>query len=185
MDGSSQTLSSGIRVRLKRATRTLHSEQMLIYDIDNLNEEEEPVQIGQLDVHYVDDQVVGTLLIAQEYADGKRQLLGVNMGQAALDNMISEVLAEVSEPVGVPGTYAFEVYYASFSNHGFFSNYDGDAIVQEEQEALPAEDEYDYDMEGEEVVEEPAASEEQLEHSGPGLFEPRKDDDFGRRLRER
>jgi hypothetical protein len=173
-----------MKLQQKRTTRTPHSEQIAIYDLDNLDEEEEPVQIGLVDVHYVDDQIVGTLLIAQEYAEGIRKMYGVNVGQTALDNLISEVLAEVSAPVGVSGTYAFEIYYAPFANHGFFSNY-GEPIIQEEEVVASDEEDLDYEMEGEEELEETEPSSELLPPSPPNPFEPREDDDFSRRLRER
>jgi hypothetical protein len=154
-----------MKLKLKRATRTPYSEQILIYDLENLDAEGEPVQIGQLDAHYVDDQIVGTLLISQEFAEGYRQINGDgSRGQTALDNLVSEILAELSEPVGVSGTYAFEVYYPSFTSHGLFSNY-------------PEDDEADYAMEGE-------TTSGQIPPP-PNPYAPQQDDDFSRRLRER
>jgi hypothetical protein len=173
-----------MKIKLKRATRTPHSEQVLIYDFDNLDAEGKPVQIGQMDVHYVEDQVVGTLLIAQEFAEGTIRLYGAQAGQAALDNMISEVLAEVSEPVGVSGTYAFEVYYTPFASHGFFSNY-GDTEDQEGVAATVGEAGLDYEMEGAEYSEEPGAGAQPGVPPTPNPYAPREDDDFSRRLRER
>jgi|SRR5688572_8052990 len=174
-----------MKLKLKRATRTAYSEQILIYDFDNLDAEGRPVQIGQLDVHYVEDQIVGTLLVSQEFAEGYRHIQGGgSRGQTALDDLISEVLAEVSEPVGVPGTYAFEVYYASFTSHGFFSNY-SEPEDQEGDSVTPGENQLDYEMEGEEDSEELTSSIEPLAPSTPNPFKPREDDDFSRRLRER
>ena len=179
-----------MKLKLKRSTRTPYSEEILVYDFDNLDAEENPAQIGKLDVHYIEDQIVGTLLISQEFAEGYgRAHGGGSRGQAALDDLISEVIAEVSEPVGVSGTYAVEVYYAPFSSQGFFSNYVGD----EAGEAENLEGEYarsDYDAASDyQIDEHDSALTPPTVPPGPSIVSPldphREEDDFSRRLRER
>ena len=114
-----------MKLKLKRATRTPYSEEILLYDLDSLDSEGLAPSFGKLDVHYVDDQIVGTLLISESFALAYRQP-GGNDGQVALDGLLNQILSEVSEPIGVSATYAIEVYYPSFASQGFYSNYEDD-----------------------------------------------------------
>ena len=52
-----------MNIKLRRTARTSHSEEIAIFDADNRDEEGEAMHIGKIDVHYVEDQIVGTLLI--------------------------------------------------------------------------------------------------------------------------
>src|SRR5438876_5314563 len=123
--------------KLKRTTRTPHSEEIAIYDPGTLDEHEQPVNIGKMDVHYVDDQIVGTLLIWQEYATGYAR---THTGESdSMDGLIDAILTEVSEPVGVPGTYAVEVFYPSATNQGFFSNYPSEDEEEGDEETTQGE----------------------------------------------
>jgi hypothetical protein len=160
--------------KLKRVTRTPNSEQLFALSFDQLDREGEPVQFAQIDVHYFDDQIVGTLLVSLDFADGYRASQGGGTrGQAALDEVITAVLAELSEPVGVSATYAFEVYYTRLQDQGFFSNY-GDE----------GDDETDEDMEYEQTFEEYVEEVDTAPHGGE-TQQPGRDDDFSRKLRER
>jgi hypothetical protein len=90
------------------------------------DEHDQAVNIGKLEVHYLDDQVVGTLLIWQEYSQG------VNRSQSSgviMDDVIEAILAEVTEPVGVSSEYGIEIYFPSVINHQYASNYSEDETV--------------------------------------------------------
>lgn len=59
-----------MNIKLKVTARTTQSEEVTVFDTDTRDEGGNAVNIGKLDLHFVDDQVVGTLLIWQEYVTG-------------------------------------------------------------------------------------------------------------------
>lgn len=99
-----------MNIKLKRTTRTPHSEEIAIFDADNRDEEDNAVSIGKLDVHYLNNQIVGTLLIWQEYATGFNRMHGAG-SDVTMDTLIDDILTEVSEPMGVAAEYGIEVFY--------------------------------------------------------------------------
>src|SRR5947209_6221072 len=111
-----------MNLKLRRSARTANSEQITIFDTDVSDENDEPLSIGKLDVHYVEDQIVGTLLIWAEYA---ATFTATHKGSdVAITDLIDEILEEVSEPLGVSPEYGIEVYYPRLDQHEFVSNYD-------------------------------------------------------------
>lgn len=125
-----------MNLKLKRLARTSHSEEIAIFDADNRDANDEAVNIGKLDLHYLDDQVVGTLLIWQEYATGFARAHGAG-SDTTMDDLIDQVLTEVTEPLGVPGEYGIEVYFPSTQQHQFVSNYsEGDEEGETEDDEL-------------------------------------------------
>ena len=107
-------------IKLKRASRTAYSEEITILFSDSRHMGGEEANIGKLDVHYLGDQIVGTLLIWQEHANAFPQS-GIE-----LDELINEILTEISEPIGVPSEYGIEIYYPSLAKQDFVSNYADD-----------------------------------------------------------
>jgi hypothetical protein len=126
-----------MNIKLRRTARTPYSEEIAIFDADSRDEGGEAVNIGKLDVHYVDDQIVGTLLIWAEYATNFNRTRGAESGETMTD-LIDEILGEVSEPLGVAAEYGIEVYYPRLDQHEFVANYDED---EEELEGEYEEDE--------------------------------------------
>lgn len=159
-----------MNLKLKRTTRTPYSEEISIYDAETRDAANEPVNIGKIDVHYIEDQVVATLLIWQEFATGYRQTHGPG-SEETLDTLIDAILAEISEPVGVSATYAVEVYYPSFAGQSFVSNYPDDEDAEGENDAFVSE-------EGETLETETLDDEFSAE-------EHPRDDDFASKLRQR
>lgn len=149
-------------IKLKRASRTSHSEEMTIQFADERHMGGDEVNIGKIDVHYLGDQIVGTLLIWQEHVNA--------FGQAGidLDDVISQILAEVSEPIGVPSEYGIEIYYPSLAKQDFISNYADDEPEPQQQAVAQPLEGYAGDQEGEEST-----------YEGP------LEDDFAKRLRSR
>jgi hypothetical protein len=137
-----------MNIKLKLTARTASSEEIAVFDAERLDEGGNAVNIGKADVHFVDDQIVGTLLIWQEYATGFNRAHGPG-SDVTLDMLIDEILTQLSEPLGVPAEYGIEVFYPSVSNHQFVSNY------AEDEDEDEAGEEYD---EGEE--EEPGDEDE-------------------------
>jgi len=127
-----------MNLKLKRVARTANSEQIAIFDADNRDEKNSVVNIGKLDMHFVDDQIVGTLLIWQEYAAGFNHLHGPGSDET-MDTLIDDILTEATEPLGIPSEYGIEVYYPSVVNHSFVSNYPD----EEEEGETESEEEYD------------------------------------------
>ena len=85
-----------MNIKMKVTARTAHSEEWAIFDADTRDEREQAVNIGKLDVHYVDDQIVGTLLIWAEYVTNFTRTRAES-GETITD-VIDEILAEISEP---------------------------------------------------------------------------------------
>ncbi len=131
-----------MNLKLKRTARTPYSEEIVIYDGDTRDDNDDAVNLGKLDVHYLGDQIVGTLLIWQEYATGFSRLHGPG-SDVTLDSLIDEILAEISEPLGVPAEYGIEVYYPSAANQSFASNYADEGAASEEEAFDDEEEEQD------------------------------------------
>ncbi len=119
-----------MNIKLKRTARTPHSEEILLFDTASMDANNQPANIGKLDIHYLDDQVVGTLLIWQEYATGFNRVHGPG-SEETMDSLIDGILTEISEPMGVAGEYGIEVYFPSIQNYQFVSNYGGEEDVAE------------------------------------------------------
>src|SRR5262245_23689444 len=109
-----------MNIKLKLTARTANSEELAIFDAETRDEAGNAVDIGKLDVHFVEDQIVGTLLIWQEYSTGYARTHGPGSDET-LDTLIDEILSQVSEPLGVPAEYGIEVFYPSVTNHQFVS----------------------------------------------------------------
>src|SRR4051812_46030676 len=130
-----------MNLKLRRSARTPHSEEISVFDSDMRDDNGEPLNIGKLDVHYVEDQIVGTLLIWAEYA---AQFTQANNNQLTMTDLIDEILDEISEPLGVAAEYGIEVYYPRLDQHEFVANYDEedelDELEEDDEEVLPADE---------------------------------------------
>jgi hypothetical protein len=162
---------NNMNIKLKRAVRTPHSEEIDIFDGDIRDENDDAVSIGKLEVHYLNDQVVGTLLIWEEFVQGYNRTQGTNV---LMDDLIEAILAEVTEPIGVAAEYGIEIYFPSVLNHSFASRYsDSEQDTAYEAGSEGAEDE-EYEEDDQEDDRQESAEEGQ----------PR-DDDFYRKLTQR
>ncbi len=120
---------------LRRSTRTASSEEILIFDADNRDGNGAAVNIGKMDVHYLDDQLVGTLLLWNEFVTGFDQAHGPEDDES-LDVVIHQIMTEITDTLGVPSEYGIEVYYPSVQNYQFVSSYaDEDGEDQETEDA--------------------------------------------------
>jgi len=161
-----------MNIKLKRVVRTPHSEEIDIFEGDIRDEHNEVVNIGKLEVHYLDDQVVGTLLIWQEFAEGLNRSQGSHV---ILDDVIDAILTEVTEPVGVSSEYGIEIYFPSVINHQFASHYAEDEEVEEAEGGTEDEEEYEED-------ENESEEEDDQDDSARGNRPP---DDYYRNLTQR
>jgi hypothetical protein len=158
---------------LKRSTRTASSEEILIFDSDNRDANGGAVNIGKMDVHYLEDQVVGTLLLWNEFITGFDQTQGPE-DEESLDVIIHQIMLEITDPLGVPSEYGIEVYYPSVQNYQFMSSYADDE--DEEQDEL-------VDGDGYSTSDEEVPGTEYLPEEDQQTDADR--DDFARQLRER
>ncbi len=155
-----------MNLKLKRVVRTPYSEEIAIFDSSTRDENDDAVSIGKLEVHYLSDQMVGTLLIWSEFAQGYKATHGPDSDET-LDDVIDSILSEVSEALGVSAEYGIEVYYPSVTNQSFFSNYaDEDDVDDDETEG----DEYEVEEDEQSEVEDTEAE------------VPARDDDYQRKL---
>src|SRR5437867_3829200 len=164
-----------MNLKLKVTARTSNSEEIVIFDADTRDENNKAVNLGKLDVHYVGDQIVGTLLIWQEYATGFNRTHAPGSDET-MDTLIDEILSEISEPLGVPVEYGIEVYYPSVQNHYFVSNYSD----EDEEEAGEEGDEW------EDVRSAAYERQEEVEALPGGEKDGQKgEDEFGKYLRSK
>ncbi len=110
-----------MNLKLKRLVRTSSSEQYALFDLDQVDAEDQlPLTIGKLDLHYTAEGVYGTILLWDE---GTLQLK-----PAQRQEFIYALLDEVSQPMGVPNEYVVEFFtptldqYEVFHNVGLVSN---------------------------------------------------------------
>ncbi|HVG00055.1 MAG TPA: hypothetical protein VND68_09470 [Chloroflexia bacterium] len=97
----------------------------MIFDADNRDANGAAVNIGKIDVHFLDDQVVGTLLLWNEFITGFDQAHGPQDDES-LDVVIHQIMTEITDALGVPSEYGIEVYYPSVQNYQFVSSYADD-----------------------------------------------------------
>lgn len=113
-----------MNLKLKRLVRTASSEQYALFDLDQVDDEDEmPVTIGKLDLHYTGEGVYGTLLL---WDDATRQL-----GVERRKEFIYALLDEVSQPMGVPNEYVVEFFAPTLDYYEVFHNV---GLAEEENE---------------------------------------------------
>ncbi|GIV77184.1 MAG: hypothetical protein KatS3mg050_1578 [Litorilinea sp.] len=114
-----------MNLKLKRLVRTVSSEQYALFDLDQLNEEDDqPMTIGKLDLHYTNEGVYGTLLL---WDSASRQLR-----PAVRREFIHALLREITQPMGVPNEYVVEFFAPTLQEYEVFHNV---ALGDEEVEA--------------------------------------------------
>ena len=104
-----------MNLKLKRLVRTSSSEQYALFDLDQVDAEDQlPLTIGKLDLHYTGEGVYGTILLWDETT---RQLK-----PAQRQEFIYALLDEVSQPMGVPNEYVVEFFAPTIDQYEFFHN---------------------------------------------------------------
>ncbi len=113
-----------MNLKLKRLVRTVSSEQYALFDLDQLNEEDDqPMTIGKLDLHYTNEGVYGTILL---WDSASRQLR-----PAVRREFIHALLREITQPMGVPNEYVVEFFAPTLQEYEVFHNV---ALVDEDAE---------------------------------------------------
>jgi hypothetical protein len=104
-----------VNLKLKRLVRTNSSEQYALFDLDQVDAEDQlPLTIGKLDLHYTGEGVYGTILLWDETT---RQLK-----PSQRQEFIYALLDEISQPMGVPNEYVVEFFAPTLDQYEVFHN---------------------------------------------------------------
>jgi hypothetical protein len=104
-----------VNLKLKRLVRTSSSEQYALFDLDQVDAEDQlPLTIGKLDLHYTGEGVYGTILLWDE---ATRQLKPTQRQE-----FIYALLDEISQPMGVPNEYVVEFFTPTLDQYEVFHN---------------------------------------------------------------
>ena len=121
-----------MNLKLKRLVRTHSSEQYALFDLDQVDAEDQlPLTIGKMDLHYTGEGVYGTILLWDETTR--------HLKPAQRQEFIYALLDEISQPMGVPNEYVVEFFAPTLDQYEVFHNVGlaGDGI--ETHEAVPDE----------------------------------------------
>lgn len=110
-----------MNLKLKRLVRTQSSEQYALFDLNQIDAEQQPATIGKLDLHYTGEGVYGTLLL---WDDSLRALK-----PAQRNEFVNALLTEITQPMGVPNEYVVEFFMPALDEYELFHNVavDGEA----------------------------------------------------------
>ncbi len=103
-----------MNLKLKRLVRTPHSEQYALFDLDRLDAADEPLSVGKLDLHFTEEGMYGTLLLWRDVIEP----LSASQRRA----LVEALLSELSQPMGVPATYAIEFFAPVLADYEIFHN---------------------------------------------------------------
>lgn len=103
-----------MNLKLKRLVRTTSSEQYALFDLDQINADNQPTTIGKLDMHYTSEGMYGTILL---WDDVSRE-----MGIAERKDLVQILLDEISTPMGVPNEYVFEFFAPTLDEYEVIHN---------------------------------------------------------------
>lgn len=104
-----------MNLKLKRLVRTTSSEQYAVFDLDQTDQEDQlPLTIGKLDLHYTAEGVYGTMLLWDESSRGLRPAYRRAFIQALLEDII--------QPMGVPNEYVIEFFAPNLDLYEVFHN---------------------------------------------------------------
>lgn len=128
-----------MNLKLKRLVRTTSSEQYALFDLDQVDAEDQlPLTIGKMDLHYTGEGVYGTILLWDETTR--------HLKPAQRQEFVYALLDEISQPMGVPNEYVVEFFAPTLEQYEVFHNVglmeDGteinEAVQDETQDIAPA-----------------------------------------------
>lgn len=124
-----------MNLKLKRLVRTQSSEQYALFDLDQIDAEQQPATIGKLDLHYTSEGVYGTLLL---WDDTLRSLK-----PAQRREFVNTLLTDITQPMGVPNEYVVEFFMPALDEYELFHNVavDGEEEASVERVRRPDRDE--------------------------------------------
>lgn len=130
-------------LKLQRVVRTPQSEKIGLFDLDERDDRNQPVNFGLLHLHYLADEVRGTLLLAPAYwqrvqqhlrlarrnadplaayAPHQRDTQEATEADAILIDFVDSIMREVCEPPGVAAECRVLVCFAAPNQRQFLSN---------------------------------------------------------------
>jgi len=113
-----------MKLLFRRILRTLHSEQYALYDHEQLDEEQLPLSLGKVDLHYASEAIFGTMLLwAPCFAEYSSE---------ELRSFVQEVMDEFSSPMGVPDEFFVETALIGEQDIYVYSNMLGRAEDDEQ-----------------------------------------------------
>ena len=112
-----------MNLKLKRLVRTQSSEQYALFDLNQIDAEQQPATIGKLDLHYTSEGVYGTLLLWDEALRALKP--------AQRREFVNALLTEITQPMGVPNEYVVEFFMPALDEYELFHN----VAVDGEEEA--------------------------------------------------
>lgn len=120
-----------MNLKLRRLVRTPSSEQYALYDLDQVDAEQQPATIGKLDLHYTGEGVYGTLLLWDETLRALKP--------AQRNEFVNALLTELTQPMGVPNEYVVEFFMPQLDEYELFHNVavDGEADAPPEPSRQP------------------------------------------------
>ncbi len=132
-------------LKLRRVVRTPRSEKIALFDLDERDATGQPVNFGLLHVHYLDEAIRGTLVLAPAYwgrqqtrmprraaestdylfpgqTQVRREEEDAAGAEAPLVEFVDMIMREVCTPPGVPGLCEVLVVFAAPGGRQFVSN---------------------------------------------------------------
>jgi hypothetical protein len=103
-----------MNLKLRRLVRTPRSEQYALFDLDQTDDEYNPVSIGKIDLHYTPDAAYGTFLLWKDPA--------ADLPGDQIHALVRTLLEELCEPAGLPAFYAVEFFAPDLESYALYSN---------------------------------------------------------------
>ena len=128
-----------MNLKLKRLVRTQSSEQYALFDLNQLDDQDAPMTIGKLDLHYTGEGIYGTLLLWDDLSRALRA------GQRSA--FIRALLDEVAQPMGVPNEYVIEFFAPGLDDYEVFHN----VTIDDASDELYGDDDEDYAADGDDT----------------------------------
>lgn len=114
-----------MNLKLKRLVRTTSSEQYAVFDLDQTDEDDQlPLTIGKLDLHYTAEGVYGTMLLWDDASRGLRASYRRAFIQVLLEDII--------QPMGVPNEYVIEFFAPTLDLYEVFHNVEVDEEAEDD-----------------------------------------------------
>lgn len=113
-----------MRLLFRRIVRTPNSEQYALFDQDQLDDEQLPLSLGKVDLHYTTDGTFGTMLLWGSCFAG--------YSSDELRGFVQEVMDEFSAPMGVPGEFLVETALIAEQDVNVYSNMLGTSQDEEQ-----------------------------------------------------
>ena len=105
-----------MNLKLKRLVRTHSSEQYALFDLTQTDEEDQPLTIGKLDLHYTGEGTYGTLLLwdmdSRQMEAERRRIF------------VQALLNELVLPMGLPNEFVVEFFAPALDEYEVFHNLD-------------------------------------------------------------